>query len=220
MWKTAICTLQNEGLADLVLDLITVNTKYYSTQKDFIDWRHNIGISGEITAPDIINYFSRIFIEKKLKQSTIKSYKSALLQLVIDKERILGSTNNLNTKKLTSKACWLLAVIGRLQYGFETTGTVYLTTTTSTNSLRNSDLKKRKVTLHEKKALALAGIKNQQRALKNQGLENYAVDFITLIKNLTSKLRWMLAVTGLLRSSNIYRINNTQKYITNDTLNQ
>ncbi|PVU98124.1 hypothetical protein BB561_000124 [Smittium simulii] len=50
-------------------------SRYYLTQKDFMIWRHDIGIAGEITAPDIINYLSKIFIEKKLKQSTTKAYK-------------------------------------------------------------------------------------------------------------------------------------------------
>ncbi|PVU89322.1 hypothetical protein BB561_005420 [Smittium simulii] len=107
--------LQNEDLADLSLDLITVNTRYYSTQKDLIDWRHNIGISGDITAPDIIDYLSNIFIKRKLKQSTIKAYKSALLQLVTDKERILGPISNLNTKELTAKKCLPIAVCGNTE---------------------------------------------------------------------------------------------------------
>ncbi|PVU90089.1 hypothetical protein BB561_005030 [Smittium simulii] len=149
-------TLQQEGLTDLALDLITANTRsvkrrsrYYTTQKEFIDWRHGLGISGDITEPDIINYLSKIFIERKSKQSTIKAYKSALLQFVTDKERvekekcfikfmkflnesdllkvtnifinikpiidhfkISGPTNNLKTKELTAKTCWLIAVCG------------------------------------------------------------------------------------------------------------
>ncbi|PVU95614.1 hypothetical protein BB561_001700 [Smittium simulii] len=113
--------LQQEDLTGLALDLITANT-----------------IS--------------IFIKRKLKQSTIKAYKSALLQLATDKERvgkkkcfiefmkflneldlikvtnnfinikpiinhfkILGPTNNLNTKELTAKTCWLIAVCGFLR---------------------------------------------------------------------------------------------------------
>ncbi|PVU87726.1 hypothetical protein BB561_006203, partial [Smittium simulii] len=93
-----------------------------------------------------------IFIKRKLKQYTIKAYKSELLQLVTDKERvkkekcfiefikflnesdlikvtnnfinikpiidhfkILGPTNNFNTKELTAKTCWLIAVCGFLR---------------------------------------------------------------------------------------------------------
>ncbi|PVU87336.1 hypothetical protein BB561_006376 [Smittium simulii] len=214
------------------------------------------------------------------------------------------------------------------------TGTIYQSTIASTSNRSNSRPKKRKVTLHEKQALALDGMENQRRALKNQGLGDYAVDFIVCnerrirrrtrynsaqqrfldwkrsknlaesisaaqivnylaeiyftdklkpntikayksailglvdnpteitnqrifteffktlnessirsfikpsfnispiletfsnwgtnsemsIKNLTSKLSWLLAVTGLLRSSNIHRIDDARTYITNGTL--
>ncbi|PVU92980.1 hypothetical protein BB561_003523 [Smittium simulii] len=93
-----------------------------------------------------------IFIKRKLKQSTIKAYKSEPLKLVTDKDRVvkknffiesmkflnesnlikvtnnfvgiksiidhfktLGPTNNLNTKELTAKTCWLIAVCGFLR---------------------------------------------------------------------------------------------------------
>ncbi|PVU93117.1 hypothetical protein BB561_003458 [Smittium simulii] len=87
-------TLQKQ-IVNITLDLITSNTRsvkrksrYYTTQKDFMDWRHSLSISGEIIAPDIINCFSMIFVGKKLKHSTIRAYKSALLQFFIDKEKI------------------------------------------------------------------------------------------------------------------------------------
>ncbi|PVU88060.1 hypothetical protein BB561_006052 [Smittium simulii] len=113
---------------------------------------NGLGISGDITALDIINYLSKIFIERKLKQFTMQAYKSALLQLVTDKKRvekekcfiefmkflnesdlikvtnnfinikpiighfkILCPTNSLNTKELTAKTCWLIAVCGFLR---------------------------------------------------------------------------------------------------------
>ncbi|PVU94468.1 hypothetical protein BB561_002529 [Smittium simulii] len=51
--------------------------------------------------------------------------------------------------------------------------------------------------------LALDGLEDQRRALKNKGLE---------------MLSWLLAVTGLLRSSNIHQINDVRTYVTSGAL--
>ncbi|PVU92975.1 hypothetical protein BB561_003528 [Smittium simulii] len=50
--------------------------------------------------------------------------------------------------------------------------------TDNINSVMKDCNMKQKIILHEKQALALDGIEDQRRALKNQELENYAVGFI------------------------------------------
>ncbi|PVU93100.1 hypothetical protein BB561_003468 [Smittium simulii] len=46
---------------------------------------------------------------------------------------------------------------------------------------------------------------------------NWSINSEISIKNLTSKLRWLLAVTGISRFSNVHRIDDARKYITDDT---
>ncbi|PVU86965.1 hypothetical protein BB561_006499 [Smittium simulii] len=92
-------TLQQKGLTDLALDLITANTrsvkrrsKYYTTQKGFIDWRHE---------------FMKFLNESDLIKVTNNFID---IKPIIDHFKILGPINILNTKELTAKTCWLIAV--------------------------------------------------------------------------------------------------------------
>ncbi|PVU96484.1 hypothetical protein BB561_001158 [Smittium simulii] len=103
-------TLQQKGLTDLALDLITSNTrsvkiksKYYSTQKYFMDWRHGLGISGK---------FMKFLSESDLIKVTNNFIN---IKPIIDYFKILGPTNNLKTKELTTKTCCLIAVCGFLR---------------------------------------------------------------------------------------------------------
>ncbi|PVU91002.1 hypothetical protein BB561_004607 [Smittium simulii] len=86
-------TLQEEGLSDIAINLITSNKRpvkrryiNYTIQKEFIDRRSNNNRYNKITVPDIINYLSKILVERELKNLSIKAYKSVLLQLVTNKE--------------------------------------------------------------------------------------------------------------------------------------
>ncbi|PVU89191.1 hypothetical protein BB561_005498 [Smittium simulii] len=52
------------------------------------------------------------------------------------------------------------------------------TASIATSNSSNSRSQKRKIAVLEKQTLALSGLEDQRRALKNQGLKDYAVDFI------------------------------------------
>ncbi|OMJ15319.1 hypothetical protein AYI70_g7346, partial [Smittium culicis] len=151
--------LESQGLGTYAADCILSNerrvrrrSRYSSVQQRFLDWRISKEITGEISAPQIINYLAEIYTVDKLKVGSIKAYKSALLRLAenptelsnhpmfseftrtlddasiksyvrpaIDISPVLnlfkewGPSNELSTKKLTAKLCWLLSVTGFLR---------------------------------------------------------------------------------------------------------
>ncbi|PVU94572.1 hypothetical protein BB559_002962 [Furculomyces boomerangus] len=87
--------LKNQGLSEQAIAVITGNdrakrrkSRYYGIQRDFLDWRNSNKLPNPITGPQIINFLSKIYTERKLKPSSIKSYKSALLRLVSNAEII------------------------------------------------------------------------------------------------------------------------------------
>ncbi|PVU93748.1 hypothetical protein BB561_003065 [Smittium simulii] len=80
--------LQTQGLGTYAVDFILSNkrrvrrrSRYSSIQQRFLDWRILNKITTDISAPQIINYLSELFIREKLKVGTMKTYKSAILSL-------------------------------------------------------------------------------------------------------------------------------------------
>ncbi|PVU92024.1 hypothetical protein BB561_004072 [Smittium simulii] len=137
----------------------------------FLEWKQSKNLTDSISAAQIKNYLAKIYFTNKLKPSTIKAYKSAILELV------KNPTETTNQRIFTEFF----------------------------------------------KTLNQSSIRSFIKPSINIGLilitdSNWGSNLETLIKNLTSKLSWMLAVTGLLRSINIHQIDNVLTYITNGAL--
>ncbi|OMJ11270.1 hypothetical protein AYI70_g9836 [Smittium culicis] len=80
--------LETQGLGTYAVDCILSNercirrrSRYSSIQQRFLDWRISSEINTAISAPQIINFLSEIYNVDNLKAISIKSYKSALLNL-------------------------------------------------------------------------------------------------------------------------------------------
>ncbi|PVU88465.1 hypothetical protein BB561_005843 [Smittium simulii] len=73
--------LQKKDLSDIAINLTTSNARIvkrrfrnYTIQKGFICWRSDNNRYNKITAPDIINYLSKILLERNLKNLSIKAH--------------------------------------------------------------------------------------------------------------------------------------------------
>ncbi|PVU94705.1 hypothetical protein BB561_002339 [Smittium simulii] len=90
--------IQAQGLSDTAINIIVSNklavkrrSRYHSTQKQFLDWHMTKNQSTAIQSSHIVNYPAHIFKTKKLITNTIKSYKSAILNLVADPKTVGNS---------------------------------------------------------------------------------------------------------------------------------
>ncbi|PVV03957.1 hypothetical protein BB560_001551 [Smittium megazygosporum] len=88
-------TLSNQGLANQAIKIIVGNTRaakrlrrYDKTQGKFIAWRKENKLNSAINAADIVNFLAKGVIEDKISFSTVKAYKSALMQLFDDPKSI------------------------------------------------------------------------------------------------------------------------------------
>ncbi|PVU91005.1 hypothetical protein BB561_004608 [Smittium simulii] len=124
--------LQTQGLGTYAVGFILSNkrrvrrrSRYSSIQQRFLDWRILNKITTDISAPQIINYLSELFIMEKLKVGTIKTYKLAILSLADNSIKLAEHpmfaefTKTLDDSSiksfLTAKLCWLLSVTGFLR---------------------------------------------------------------------------------------------------------
>ncbi|OMJ26865.1 hypothetical protein AYI69_g3718 [Smittium culicis] len=130
-------SLFSQGLANNAIGIILNNPRttkrhrqYHPAQKRFLSWIQSEKISRKINEADLINFLAKIFVDDKLSVSTIKSYKSAILNICENPKEIAsqpcfitffkafqetsivswGPTRNLGTKELTAKLCWLLSI--------------------------------------------------------------------------------------------------------------
>ncbi|PVZ96927.1 hypothetical protein BB558_007146, partial [Smittium angustum] len=87
--------LKAQGFADTAINIIIFNdrsikrrSRYYTTQRQFLDWRIANNSPNPISADQIVNYLAEIYVKRKLSPNSIKSYKSAIMHLVSDPEHI------------------------------------------------------------------------------------------------------------------------------------
>ncbi|OMJ13406.1 hypothetical protein AYI70_g8515 [Smittium culicis] len=85
------CILKAQGLSDTAVDMIVSNhcafksrSRYHSIQQQFLDWYLSNNNTTEIQLNNILNYLSHIFTTKKLSENTIRAYKSAIFNFVVD----------------------------------------------------------------------------------------------------------------------------------------
>ncbi|OMJ30032.1 hypothetical protein AYI69_g436 [Smittium culicis] len=83
--------LKTQGLSDSAINIIFSNersvkrrSRYHSTQQNFLEWNLNNNQSSAIQPSHVVNYLAHLFTTRKLSVNTIKSYKSAILNLVAD----------------------------------------------------------------------------------------------------------------------------------------
>ncbi|PVU93738.1 hypothetical protein BB561_003071 [Smittium simulii] len=178
VYPTATASTSNHSLGNYAVDFIVCNKRrirrrirYNSTQQRFLEWKRSKNLTDSISAAQIVNYLAEIYFTDKLKPSTIKAYKSAILGLVEDTTEI---TNQRIFKEFFK--------------------------TLNESSIRS----------FIKPSINIGPILIT--------FSNWGPNSEIAIKNLTSKLSWLLAVTGLLRSSNIHRIDDARTHITNGAL--
>ncbi|PWA01876.1 hypothetical protein BB558_001992 [Smittium angustum] len=158
--------LETQGLGNYAIDCILSNerrirrrSRYSSIQQRFLDWRISNGITTEISTSQIINYLAEIYTVDKLKVSSIKAYKSAILRLAKNPEE-------LSADPVLSE----------------------FTKTLDESSIRS----------FVRPNIDISPI---LELFRTWGPTDGLTD-----KQLTSKLSWLLSVTGFLRASDIHRI--------------
>ncbi|OMJ19723.1 hypothetical protein AYI69_g6509 [Smittium culicis] len=89
--------LKTQGLGTYAIDFIVLNrrrvrsrSRYSSIQQRFLEWRISNEISTSIFTPQVINYLAEIYTVDKLKLGSIKTYKSAILQ-ILDSPAVLAA---------------------------------------------------------------------------------------------------------------------------------
>ncbi|PVU95345.1 hypothetical protein BB561_001890 [Smittium simulii] len=139
--------LQAQGLSDTAINIIVSNkravkrrSRYYSTQKQFLEWHMPNNQSTAIQSSHIVNYLAHIFKTEKLStnmanpktvgnspcikeflraidETKIKSFVSPEIDIspIVLKINEWGDTSGLDNQKLTTKCCWLLSLCGFLR---------------------------------------------------------------------------------------------------------
>ncbi|OMJ25751.1 hypothetical protein AYI70_g680 [Smittium culicis] len=92
------CTLKAQGFSDTTVDIIVSKqcsvrrrSRQYSIQQKFLDWHQSNNNTTEIQVNNILNYLAHIFTTKKLSENTIRAYKSAIFNLVVDSKSVENS---------------------------------------------------------------------------------------------------------------------------------
>ncbi|PVU91960.1 hypothetical protein BB561_004095 [Smittium simulii] len=114
-------------------------SRYHSTQKHFLDWHLANNQSAPIQTSHIVNYLAHIFKTKKLSTNTIKSYKSAILNLVADPKTVgnspcikefLRAINETEIKSFVNPEIDISPIVSRINEWGETSGLDNLKLTT------------------------------------------------------------------------------------------
>ncbi|PVU96384.1 hypothetical protein BB561_001219 [Smittium simulii] len=87
---------KTQGLNNYAIEIITANKRrtrrrsiYNSIQQEYVNWRTEMSYTGPVLASEIINFLAKIATERNLKSGSIIAYKSAILGLLENAEKIL-----------------------------------------------------------------------------------------------------------------------------------
>ncbi|OLY81418.1 hypothetical protein AYI68_g4476, partial [Smittium mucronatum] len=88
-------TIETQGLKEYAADILFNNkrrirhdSQYSAIQQRFLDWKISREISVQISSIDMINFLAEASKTEKWKSTTIRSYKSAIINLAQDPESI------------------------------------------------------------------------------------------------------------------------------------